>query len=170
MLVEVLVGTVGRAHGLRGEGSVHVRTDEPERRFAVGAPLRLGGKDAVVAASRWHGGNLLVAFAGIADRTAAESLRGAEVWASVPDDEAPAEEGEFYDRQLVGLAVRDHTGAAVGTIRDVLHLPAHDTLAVATASGERLVPFVEAIVPVVDVVAGYVQVADIGGLLADEEG
>lgn len=58
----------------------------------------------------------------------------------------------------------------VGTIRDVLHLPAHDTLAVATASGERLVPFVEAIVPVVDVVTDYVQVADIGGLLADEEG
>lgn len=169
MLVDVLVGTIGRAHGLRGEVSVHVRTDEPERRFANGARVRVNGVDAAVAASRWHAGSLLVTFAGVGDRTAAEALRGAEVWASVPAAEAPAEDGEFYDRQLVGLSVRDHTGAEVGTIRAVLHLPAHDTLVVTTASGDRQVPFVEALVPIVDVAGGHVQVADVGGLLSDEE-
>lgn len=67
MLVDVLVGTIGRAHGLRGEVSVHVRTDEPERRFANGARVRVNGVDAAVAASRWHAGSLLVTFAGVGD-------------------------------------------------------------------------------------------------------
>lgn len=171
--VDVLVGRIGRAHGLRGEVSIGVRTDEPERRFAPGAALRLvtqgRGRSAVVKAARWHSGTLLLALEGVADRTAAEALRGAELWADVPEDEAPAEEGEFYDRQLVGLVVRDHTGAEAGRVREVLHLPAHDTLAVDTEGGERLVPFVEALVPVVDLDGGYVQVADVGGLLFEQE-
>lgn len=167
--VDILVGIIGRAHGLRGEVSVHVRTDEPDRRFAPGARLRVGDSDAVVAAARWHSGHLLVRLAGVDDRTAAEALRGSQVWARVPADEPPAGEDEYYDRHLVGLAVRDHTGAEVGTIRDVLHPPAHDTLVVATASGERLVPFVAALVPVVDLDAGFVAVAEVGGLLADED-
>ena len=74
--VDVLVGTIGRAHGLRGEVSVHVRTDEPERRFVPGARLRVGGKPRTVASSRWHSGTLLLALEGGTDRTA--SLRHAE--------------------------------------------------------------------------------------------
>ena len=172
--VNVLVGTIGRAHGLRGEVSVNVRTDEPERRFAVGAEVEAHAKPGAtrtltVRTARQHSGTLLVGFDGVTDRTGAEALRGLELWVSVPADEAPADDGAFYDRQLVGLEVRDHTGRRVGQVREVLHLPAHDTLAVVTSDGERLVPFVEALVPVVDMDAGYVQVADVGGLLRDEE-
>lgn len=167
--VDVLVGTIGRAHGLRGEVTVHVRTDEPERRFAAGEPLRVGDRPRVVASVRWHSGTLLLRFEGVTDRTAAEALRGQELWVDVPADEAPAEEGEYWDRQLVGLQVLDAAGSAVGTIGEVLHLPAHDVLVVRTPGGDRLVPFVSAIVPVVDLAAGHVQVADVGGLLTDEE-
>lgn len=167
--VDVLVGRVGRAHGLRGEVSVHVVTDEPERRFAVGAELLVDGRARTVASTRSQGGTLLLRLDGVADRTAAEALRGRELWASVPADEEPDAEGEYYDRQLVGLAVLDAQGSAAGTIGEVLHLPAHDVLVVRTASGDRLVPFVTELVPVVDLAAGHVQVADVGGLLTDEE-
>lgn len=168
-LLDVLVGTIGRAHGLRGEVTVHVRTDEPERRFQRGARLKVGDRTRAVASMRWNSGTLLLGFEGIIDRTGAERLRGQELWVGVPADEAPSAEGEFWDRQLVGLAVRDAQGATVGTIKEVLHLPAHDVLVVTMPGAERLVPFVSQIVPVVDVAAGYVQVADVGGLLSDED-
>ena len=167
--VDVLVGTIGRAHGLRGEVSVHVRTDEPERRFTPGASLRVGDRPLTVASARWHSGTLLLGLEGVTDRTAAEALRGRELWADVPAGEAPAEEGEYWDRQLVGLEVLDAAGAVAGTIGEVLHLPAHDVLVVRTSGGDRLVPFVSEVVPVVDLEAGHVRVADIGGLLSDED-
>ena len=167
--VDVLVGTIGRAHGLRGEVVVHVRTDEPDRRFAVGAALTVDGRSRSVAAARWHSGTLLVRLDGVGDRTGAEALRGKELWVRVAADEAPAEEGEFWDRQLIGLTVLDVAGDVAGTIAEVLHLPAHDTLLVRTPGGERMVPFVAALVPVVDLEAGHVRLADVGGLLGDEE-
>ena len=167
--VDVLVGTIGRAHGLRGEVSVHVRTDEPERRFTPGASLRVGDRPRTVASARWHSGTLLLGLEGVTDRTAAEALRGRELWADVPADEAPADEGEYWDRQLVGLEVLDAAGTVAGTIGEVLHLPAHDVLVVRTSGGDRLVPFVSEVVPVVDLEAGHVRVADIGGLLSDED-
>lgn len=167
--VDVLVGTIGRAHGLRGEVSVHVHTDEPERRFTPGASLRVGDRPRTVASARWHSGTLLLGLEGVTDRTAAEALRGRELWADVPADEAPADEGEYWDRQLVGLEVLDAAGAVAGTIGEVLHLPAHDVLVVRTSGGDRLVPFVSEVVPVVDLEAGHVRVADIGGLLSDED-
>lgn len=167
--VDVLVGTIGRAHGLRGEVSVHVHTDEPERRFTPGASLRVGDRPRTVASARWHSGTLLLGLEGVTDRTAAEALRGRELWADVPADEAPADEGEYWDRQLVGLEVQDAAGAVAGTIGEVLHLPAHDVLVVRTSGGDRLVPFVSEVVPVVDLEAGHVRVADIGGLLSDED-
>lgn len=166
--VEVLVGTLGRAHGLRGELAVHVHTDEPERRLAPGATVLLDGRrEATVATARWHSGVLLLGLRGVADRTAAETLRGMDLWARVPADEVPSDEDAYYDRQLVGLEVRDAAGAAVGTIAAVLHLPAQDVLEVRTPSGERLVPFVTDLVPTVDLASGYVQVADVPGLLSD---
>ena len=167
--VDVLVGTIGRAHGLRGEVSVHVHTDEPERRFTPGASLRVGDRPRTVASARWHSGTLLLGLEGVTDRTAAEALRGRELWADVPAGEAPADEGEYWDRQLVGLEVLDAAGAVAGTIGEVLHLPAHDVLVVRTSGGDRLVPFVSEVVPVVDLEAGHVRVADIGGLLSDED-
>lgn len=166
--IEVLVGTIGRAHGLRGEVSVRVRTDEPARRFHPGACVVVDGRRRTLRAVRWHSGVLLVAFEGIEDRTGAEALRGHDVWARVVGDEEPAADDEFYDRQLVGLEVHDAAGGVRGRVRAVLHLPGQDVLAVDTGAGERLVPFVAALVPVVDLRAGFVQVADVRGLLEED--
>lgn len=166
-LVEVVVGRVGRAHGIRGEVAIDLRTDEPERRFAVGAELRIEGTPRTlrVAAHRWHGERLLVHFEGVPDRTAVEALRGAVLIVEAHLDERPDDEDEFYDRQLVGLRVFDHTGTDVGAVTAVVHLPTQDLLAVETALGERFVPFVAELVPEVDLDAGCLRLADVGGLL-----
>ncbi|QIK73142.1 ribosome maturation factor RimM [Propioniciclava coleopterorum] len=166
---DVLIGTIGRAHGLRGEVSVRVRTDEPELRFVAGEPVLIGGAPRVLDAVRWHSGTLLIRLAGVSDRTAAEALAGTDLWARVPADALPTEDDAYYDRQLIGLRVLDAAGAEVGAVADVLHLPSQDVLAVRTPAGERLVPFVTELVPVVDLERGLVQVAEVPGLLTDLE-
>jgi 16S rRNA processing protein RimM len=169
MTVEVVVGVIGRPHGVRGEVAVVPRTDEPDRRFAPGQRLRFedSPRTLTVAAMRWHSGRLLVTFTGLDDRTAAEAVRGVRLVTDVDPDERPEEPGEFYDRQLVGLAVQTATGVRVGEVVDVLHLPAQDVLEITTADGPRLVPFVADLVPEVDLEQGLLTVADRDGLLTE---
>lgn len=169
-LIEVTVGVIGRAHGVRGDVSIEVRTDEPDRRFATGAVLRDGsGRSFTVARAKLVSGRLVVSFTEVTDRNVAEELRGTELLADVPADEMPSGQDEFFDRQLVGLAVLDAAGQRAGTITEVLHPGAQDLLVIDVDGSERLVPFVEALVPVVDLAAGHVQLADVGGLLSDED-
>jgi len=176
---EVVVGRIGKAHGVKGEVSVEPRTDEPERRFAVGAVLatRTPRGDEphgaqrpaalTVRRTRWHQSRLLVTFEGVDDRTAAEALRGLSLAVRVDPAETPEDPEEFYDHQLVGLAVSTADGEPVGEVADVVHGTAQDLLAVRTPDGrEVLVPFVTALVPVVDVPGGRVEVVDRPGLLA----
>jgi 16S rRNA processing protein RimM len=169
--IEVVVGVIGRAHGIRGDVAVDVRTDEPERRFAVGEVLRAedGPRRFTVGAARDHSGRLLVHFDELADRTAAEAARGTVLVADVDPAELPDSEDEYYDRQLVGLAVRDAGGGVVGRVTAVLHLPVQDTLEVDTADGVRLVPFVSAVVTGVDLAVGELQLADVPGLLSEQD-
>jgi 16S rRNA processing protein RimM len=165
-----VVGVIGRAHGIRGDVAVDLRTDEPDRRFAVGQQLRAEGTTTVftVESARNHSGRLLVRFLGLADRTAVETVRGTVLVADVPPDEQPSEDGEYFDRQLVGLTVQDLEGVRVGTLTAVLHLPMQDLLEITTPRGPRLVPFVSALVPEVDLAAGVVTVGDVAELLADD--
>lgn len=167
--IEVVVGVIGRAHGLRGDVAIDLRTDEPERRFADGATLynEANGTPFTVASSKWHGGRLLVKFDQLVDRTAVENARGVVLMSRVDAAETPEDEEEFYDRQLVGLEARSG-GERVGTVASVIHLAAQDLLSISTDAGERLVPFVSELVPVVNVREGYLEIADVPGLLVDE--
>jgi len=171
--VRVIVGRIGRPHGIRGEVVIGVRTDEPDLRFAVGATLGYGSTpdgdvasgQLQVASARWHSGQLLVAFAGITDRTAAGELTGR--WLSVDSSQLPAppDPDEFRDHELIGLSVRTSAGEAVGVVTDVLHY-GQDLLVVRPPDGrEHLVPFVQAIVPEVDVDAGTIIIDPPPGLL-----
>lgn len=170
--VEITVGRVGRAHGLRGDVFVDVRTDEPDRRFAVGTELATGSAHSaihsgrlVVGATHWHGGRLLVSFEGINDRDAAEALRGTDLVLVVPAAERPDDPEEFYDHQLRGLTAYTPDGRAVGTVVEITHLPGQDLLVLAAGEREILVPFVTELVPSVDVTAGRVELADRPDLL-----
>jgi 16S rRNA processing protein RimM len=168
----VVVGKVGRPHGVRGDVSVEVRTDEPERRFAPGTvllteapglrPGATGSRDAgsaatiTVAGHRWHSGRLLLHIEGVEDREGAESLRGTLLSVDVDPAELPSDPDEFYDHQLIGLSVVDATGARLGEISAVTH-GAQDLLVVLReGQGDLMVPFVRELVPEVDLDAGRV--------------
>ena len=163
------VGRVTRPHGVRGEVMVEVRTDEPEQRFAVGATLRTD-REAPAALTvetvRPHQGRLIVGFTGVADRDAAETLRGTLLHVDSESVPAPEHPDEFHDRQLVGLAVVTPAGERLGEVARVDHAPAADLLVVARPDGRTaLVPFVKAIVPEVDLPGGRVVVDPPPGLL-----
>ena len=172
--IEVVVGRVGKPHGLRGEVTVDVRTDEPERRYEVGARLRaepprgsaITLRALTVAGVRWHGGVLLARFEELPDRTAAEAARGIVLHATIDADARPEDPDEFYDHQLVGLTALDLEGTVLGEVAALVHGGAQDLLTVRTPDGrEALVPFVKALVPEVDTAAGRVVIADRPGLV-----
>jgi 16S rRNA processing protein RimM len=178
---EVVVGRVGRPHGVRGEVSVEPRTDEPDRRFAVGSTLlvrRPGAGPApaydvvTVASARWHQDRLLVRFEELDDRTAAAAARGLVLTTTVSAGERPEDPEEYYDHQLVGLTVVTTDGREVGTVAEVLHSGAQDLLVVDREGRDAaMVPFVVALVPEVDLDGHRLVVSDRPGLLEplDEE-
>ncbi len=166
----LVVGRVGKPQGIRGEVTVQVRTDDPGARFADGASLLTDPADRgplTVAGARDQNGRLVVHFAGVEDRNAAEALRGTLLLvdgAALPPSDDP---DEFHDFELVGLAVELPDGGRLGAVAEVLHLPHGDVLAIRRddAGGEVLVPFVAAMVPVVDVAGGRLVVDPPAGLL-----
>jgi len=172
--MQLVVGRVGRAHGVRGEVSVQVRTDDPEGRFAPGTvlatdPAALG--PLTVGSVRWHLGRLLVRFDGLDDRTRAEELAGALLLVDSAAVGTPEDPDEFNDHDLIGLVAVTVTGDRVGTVTDVLH-HGQDLLVISAAGagpgaggGETLVPFVRAIVPEVDIAAGRLVLDPPPGLL-----
>jgi 16S rRNA processing protein RimM len=171
----LVVGRIGKPHGLKGEVSVEPRTDEPERRFAAGTTLGVqsprpgAGGTITVRGSRWHSGRLLVVFEEIGDRTAAEEARGIVLVVPVDPGETPEDPEEFYDHQLVGLAVESPDGVRLATITGIEHNGAQDLLVLDADGRTVLFPFVHALVPVVDVRGGRVVIDDRPGLLAEEE-
>jgi len=170
--MRVVVGRIGRPHGIRGEVTVETRTDEPEERFAPGAVLSVDSpvSELVVDRAHWHSGRLLVSFSGVDDRNQAEELRGLLLHVERDPDELPDDPDEYYDSTLSGCRVELVDGSAVGEVLDVVHLPAQDLLVVRMADDrEVLVPFVEAIVPTVDIALRRIVIDPPGGLLDPEE-
>jgi 16S rRNA processing protein RimM len=169
--MELTVGRVMKAHGLTGEVVVEVRTDDPEIRFAPGAALRAKGSDDhernyVIEAARVHGGRLLVRLDGVADRNAADALRGSRFIIDSGDLPPIEEPDTYYDHQLEGLRVRTTAGRDIGTVAEVLHTAAGELLAVnRDEAGELLVPFVSAIVTSVSLDARTVEIDPPEGLL-----
>jgi 16S rRNA processing protein RimM len=131
-------------------------------------PGEAGGERLMVASARWHSGQLLVAFAGITDRTAASELTGS--WLTVDSSQLPdtGDPDEFRDHELIGLNVRTSDGEPVGVVTDVLHY-GQDLLVVRRTEGEFMVPFVKEIVPEVDIQAGLVVIDPPPGLLDPAE-
>jgi 16S rRNA processing protein RimM len=172
--MQIAIGQIARAHGIRGEVTVAVRTDEPDVRFVPGATLATEPPERgplTVAATRWHSGRLLITFEGVADRNAAEDLRGTLLVLDSAQIPAPAEPDEFYDHQLIGLGVVTAVGLPVGEVTDVRH-HGQDLLVVRRgpgSAGEVLVPFVSAIVTEVDVPGGRLVIDPPPGLLDPAE-
>jgi 16S rRNA processing protein RimM len=165
----VVVGIVTGAHGLRGDVSVQNRSDNPDRWAVGGNVLREDGTALTIEASRRHGRRLLVKFAGIADRNAAEGLRGTVL--VVPESWLPdLAEGEWWAHQLEGCEVRTVSGRVLGIVNEVIPNPANDLwVAVDDEGRETLVPALEDLLIDVDVEARTIVVRDVPGLTAPEE-
>lgn len=168
--MQVVVGRVAKAHGIRGELAVDVRTDSPDERFTDGAVLtgksRSGDTTQLtVAAARWHSGRLLLRFEEVPDRTAAEQQRGVLLLAEARELPPIDDPDEFYDHELEGLRAELADGTVAGTVREVLHSPGGELLSLDRDGGEVLVPFVRQIVPEVDVAGGRVVIDPPEGLL-----
>lgn len=156
----ILVGRVVRPHGVRGEVKVDVQSDVPDR-FAPGRTLRIvpGGRGSGFAAeiltSRPHKGALLVRFAGVDDRDAAESLRAARIEIE-EDDVPPPPDGAYYHYQLVGCLCVDRREGEIGTVVGVVENGGGDLLVVEReaedGARERIpVPFADAFLGEIDV-------------------
>ncbi|RZU44719.1 16S rRNA processing protein RimM [Streptomyces sp. BK022] len=152
--MQLVVARIGRAHGIKGEVTVEVRTDEPESRLAPGAVLATDPASVgplTIATGRVHSGRLLLRFEGVSDRTGAEALRNTLLIADVDPEEMPEDEDEFYDHQLIDLDVVTEDGTEVGRITEISHLPSQDLFIVERPDGsEVLIPFVEEIVSEID--------------------
>jgi 16S rRNA processing protein RimM len=148
------VGRIGRAHGILGEATIEVRTDEAANRFAIGAKLDTDSQGFLtVASARVHNGILLLAFEGIDSRNAIEKYRDQLLYADVDIDAPGEDEDDFHVLQLVGCKTYLIDGDLYGEVIDVLNLPGQDVLVIKTEDGESLIPFVHQLVPTVDIKA-----------------
>ena len=135
-------------------------------RYASLREVEVGGAWLRVVGVRDVGGDVLLRLDGVADRDAADALRGKELFV-VGAARAPLPEGRYYVDDLVGLAAVDRTGRALGRVEEVLDLPAHDVLRLSTPHGEGLVPMVKAMVLEIDLAGGRVVLDPPAGLLPE---
>ncbi|MCY0930532.1 ribosome maturation factor RimM [Streptomyces sp. H27-H1] len=171
--MELVVARIGRAHGIKGEVSVEVRTDEPEQRLGPGAVLRTDPAAAgplTIETGRVHSGRLMLRFAGVKDRTGAEALRNILLIADVDPEELPAEPDEYYDHQLMDLDVVLQDGTEIGRITEISHLPTQDLFIVERPDGtEVMIPFVEEIVAEIDLAEQRCVITPPPGLIDEHE-
>jgi 16S rRNA processing protein RimM len=160
-----------KAHGLKGAIKLELYTDSPLERFATGQVLELQvpetsewfGKTIKVSELKMYNQSPVLFLEGISTREQAETLIKAILLVESDPEVLPQEPDAWYDHQLVGLDVYWDENK-VGIISRLDHLPSQDLLAVETPNGEVLIPFVKAIVPLVDIANRKVMVTPPGGL------
>lgn len=146
------VGRIGRAHGILGEATIEVRTDEAEARFAIGSRLETDNHGVLTVVSlRIHNGILLLGFAGISNRNQVELLRNELLYCEIDIDAPGYDEDDYHVLQLIGCEAFLEDGSLFGAVSEVLNLPGQDVLAIKTNNGEVLIPFVHQLVPTVEI-------------------
>ncbi len=169
--MDVVVGRLGRPHGVHGEISVEVRTDDPENRFAIGAKITVkeNNKKLTVASTRWHLSRLLIKFEEIQDRTEVDQVRGKLLVVEVDPNEATLGNNEFYEFQLIDLDVFNTNNEKLGVVKEVLPGSAQALIVVKTLDNkEVMVPFVNQLVPEVDIKNKRVVMNPPSGLFDEE--
>ncbi|MEO8476326.1 MAG: ribosome maturation factor RimM [Actinomycetota bacterium] len=165
----VVVGRIAKAHGVRGEVAVEIRSDNPDR-FVEGATVFTpDGRGLTMERVHAHGQRTLVTFAGIRDRTAAEALTGTLL--EIPQSWLPAlAPGEYWPFELEGCAMTTEAGRSLGTVSEVIPNPANDLWVATDEDGvETLVPALRDVIVEVDVTAKRILVRDIPGLTIPED-
>jgi 16S rRNA processing protein RimM len=169
--MQLQVARIGKPHGIRGEVTVQVLTDAPEDRFVPGTEFVVEPASAgplTLSSARWNKDILLLGFEQVADRNRAETLRGAKLFIETEALDEDDDEG-WYEHELVGLEARVGS-QSVGKVTALNTMPVQDLLVIETADGkEILIPFVEQIVPEVNIEEGYVLLTPPAGLFEVNE-
>ena len=157
-----VVARIGKPHGLRGEVTVQVHTDDPEERFSIGTQFATEPDRGplTLRSVRVHQQIYLLGFDGVPDRTAAEALRNTRLLIDDADEVEPEDDDAWREEDLLGLAVVLTDGTVLGEVSAL-----HTREVRRTDGGEVLIPFVEELVPEVDEEAGRVVVDPPEGLL-----
>ena len=162
--MQLVVGRIGRAHGVLGEATIEVQTDDPDIRFQIGNKLTLDdGKQLTIRSSRWHNQILLLAFDGVTDRNQIEELRDQLISSEV--DLGSLAPGEYHFQQLIGCEVFQQNGELIGAVDEIVKLPGQDLLSVNRAGAQVLIPMVKQIIIEIDVLAKKIVVNPPEGLL-----
>ena len=168
--MKLTVARIGRAHGLKGEVSVEVHTDIPEQRLVPGERFETDPADAgplTVAASRTQGARWYVRFEEVTSKEQAEVVRNAHL---VIDGEESDEDDAWFVHEIVGLTAIRPDGEVLGTVTDLLTMPAQDLLEVKQADGYRaMIPFVDEFVPEVNIDDATITITPPHGLLSGEQ-
>ena len=162
--MQLVVGRIGRAHGVLGEATIEVQTDDPDIRFQVGNKLTLDdGRQLTIRSSRWHNQILLLAFDGVGDRNQIEELRDQLISSDV--DLGSLAPGEYHFQQLIGCEVFQQNGELIGKVDEIVKLPGQDLLSVSRSGAQVLIPMVKQIIIEIDVLAKKIVVNPPEGLL-----
>ena len=162
--MQLVVGRIGRAHGVLGEATIEVQSDDPDLRFEVGNKLTLeNGKELTIRSARWHNQILLLAFDGIDDRNEIESLRDELLSADV--DLSTLAPGEYHYQQLLGSKVLLTNGELIGEVDEIVKLPGQDLLSVTKSGKQVLIPMVKQFIVSIDIDSKTIVINPPEGLL-----
>ena len=162
--MQLVVGRIGRAHGVLGEATIDVQTDDPDLRFKVGSKLTLdSGQELTIKSSRWHNQILLLGFEGVNDRNQIEALRDQLISSQV--DLSALAPGEYHYQQLIGCQVYLQNNELVGQVSEVVKLPGQDLLSVDKNGSQVMIPMVKQIIISIDVLEKKIVVNPPEGLL-----
>lgn len=157
-----LIGRLGRPHGLDGFLGLYIEEEDVDS-IHPGSTVFLSDRPHVVRAVRRVDRGYQVAFEGVDDRAAAEELRGSDF---IVGKRRQLTEGEFWPADLIGLPVFDQDGQELGVVKDVLFGPGQDRLLIEGGGDASFeLPFVDELVPVVDLAQGRIEVVVIPGLI-----
>ncbi|MGN6147248.1 MAG: ribosome maturation factor RimM [Rhizomicrobium sp.] len=170
MARDVLLGVVIGAQGLKGEVKVKAFTQSPEKLAAYGPLYMKDGKSFRATFVREAKDGAVVALEGVADRNAAEALKGAELF--VPRSALPKEDaGEFYHADLIGLRAEDTEGRAMGTVRALHNFGAGDVIELVRDDGDEVfLPFTREVAQEIDIAGGRIVIAAPEEVEAGEKG
>ncbi len=162
------VGVIASTHGIKGEVKVFPTTDEPEKFRKLKKVLLITEekeRELELQSARFFKNMVILKFRGIDSINEVEPWKGAALWVK-REDAVPLENNEYYQGDLIGLRVIEESGAALGTLTDILRTGANDVYEVTLEDGKRiLLPAIRECMKEIDLKNGKITVHLMEGLL-----
>jgi 16S rRNA processing protein RimM len=166
----ICVGKVLSPHGIKGQVKIKSFTEDPETLAEF--PVLYDGKKQINYRITLHSINkdvLIASISGVNDRTAAEGVKGKELFVERSMLPVLEDEEEFYYEDMIGLAVFSSQGEPIGQVKALHNFGAGDMMEVTCENGkDMLIPFTHKTVPVVDIAGGRVALGEVEVVVAKE--